>query len=75
MLEHVLVDEVVQLDWNMLQLCRLNWWVLRNVLRPYWQELPLAAFRQPRKQQVILPFSRYIQVFSGHALFGKSAAA
>jgi hypothetical protein len=45
MLEHVLVDEVVQLDWNMLQLCRLNWWVLRNVLRPDWQELPLAAFR------------------------------
>ena len=75
MLEHVLVDEVVQLDRNMLQLYRLNWRVLRNVLRPDWQELPLAAFQQARKQQVVLPFSRYIQIFPGHAFFGKPAAA
>jgi hypothetical protein len=32
MLEHDLVDEVVQLHRDLLGLCRLNWWLLRIVL-------------------------------------------
>ena len=50
MLEHVLVDEVMQLNRDM-----LNCWVLRNVLRPYWQELPLA-----RDQEKWIPVFRPI---------------
>jgi hypothetical protein len=61
MLKHDLVEEVMQRHRDMLQFAGINRRALRNVLRPYWQELPLArdqetwipAFRPVTRQQKI----------------------